>query len=63
MSIDDAGRQQLKTHPELGWDPSNYDMALQRVNWLRSLGVVQKDGDQYTLTADVSQFTDNAVEA
>ncbi len=63
MSIDDVSRQQLNTHPELGWDPSNYDMALQRVNWLRSLGVVQKDGDQYTLTAEGHQFTDNAVEA
>lgn len=63
MSIDDVNRQQLKTHPELGWDPSNYNMALQRVNWLRSLGVVQKDGDQYTLTSEGRQFTDNAVEA
>ncbi len=63
MSIDDVGRQQLNTHPELGWDPSNYDMALQRVNWLRSLGVVQKDGDQYTLTAEGRQFIENAVEA
>ena len=62
MSIDDVGRQQLNTHPELGWDPSNYDMALQRVNWLRSLGVVQRGGDQYTLTAEGRQFTDSAVE-
>ncbi|MEY7849098.1 HNH endonuclease [Natrarchaeobius sp. A-rgal3] len=63
MSIDDVSRQQLNTHPELGWDPSNDDMALQRVNWLHSLGIVQKDGDQYTLSAEGRQFTGNAVEA
>ncbi|WP_243645223.1 HNH endonuclease [Natrarchaeobius chitinivorans] len=62
MSIEGVSRQQLNTHPELGWDPSNDDMALQRVNWLRSLGVVQKDGDQYALTAEGRQFADNAVE-
>lgn len=62
MSIEEIGHQQLETHPELGWNPSNYDMALQRVNWLRSLGLVDTDGDQYVLTADGRQFTDTAVE-
>ncbi|WP_265112033.1 HNH endonuclease [Halosolutus halophilus] len=62
MTIDEIGRQQLETHPELGWNPENPDMALQRVNWLRSLELVQQDGDQYRLTAEGRQFTDNAVE-
>lgn len=62
MSIEEVGHQQLKTHPELGWDPDNYDMALQRVNWLRSLGLIQKDGDRYELTENGREFTDTAVE-
>ncbi|SIS19649.1 HNH endonuclease [Natronorubrum thiooxidans] len=62
MTIDEIGCQQLDTHPELGWNPENPDMALQRVNWLRSLELVQKDSDQYTLTDEGRQFTDTAVE-
>ncbi|WP_265112048.1 HNH endonuclease [Halosolutus halophilus] len=62
MPIDEISRQQLNTHPEIGWNTENPDMALQRVNWLRSLGRVQEDGDQYRLTEDGRQFTDNAVE-
>jgi len=62
MSIEEVSHQQLDTHPELGWNPSNHDMALQRVNWLRSLGLVRKNGEQYALTDDGRQFTDDAVE-
>jgi putative restriction endonuclease len=63
LTIEEISHQQLDTHPELGWDPANTDMARQRVNWLRSLDVVQKEDDRYELTADGRQFTDEAVEA
>ncbi|MDG5821644.1 HNH endonuclease signature motif containing protein [Natronococcus sp. A-GB7] len=62
MTIEEISRQQLRTHTELGWDPKNNDMALQRVNWLRSLELVQKDGSQYALTDRGRQFTDEAIE-
>lgn len=61
MTIEEIGLQQLDTHPELGWNPENPDMALQRVNWLRSLELVQKDSGRYTLTDEGRQFTDTAV--
>lgn len=61
MSIEEINDQQLTTHPELGWDPANTDMAVQRVNWLRSLGLVQKDGADYTLTEEGRAFTEAAV--
>ena len=62
MTIEEVSRQQLKTHTELGWDPEKNDMALQRVNWLRSLELVQIDGNQYALTDRGRQFTDEAIE-
>lgn len=62
MTIEEIGRQQLRTHDELGWDPANTDMAKQRTNWLRSLGLVRKDGKQYALTDDGHQFVERAVE-
>ena len=62
MTIEEVSRQQLKTHTELGWDPEKNDMALQRVNWLRSLELVQIDGNQYALTDRGRQFTDEALE-
>ena len=34
MTIEEIGRQQLETHPELGWNPEKTDMAKQRANWL-----------------------------
>jgi len=37
-------------------------MALQRVNWLRSLGLAEKTGDQYSLTDMGREYTDDAVE-
>lgn len=62
MTIEEISHQQLDTHPELGWDPANTDMAKQRTNWLRSLSLVQKGGDQYRLTDEGRQFTEKAVE-
>jgi putative restriction endonuclease len=62
MTIDEVSHQQLDTHPELGWNPVNPDMAKQRTNWLRSLGLVEKNGDLYALTDEGRQFTDRAVE-
>lgn len=61
MSIEEVSDQQLHTHPELGWDPANTDMAVQRVNWLRSLGLVKKDGAEYALTEEGRAFTEAAV--
>lgn len=62
MTIEDINRQQLETHPELGWDPANMDMAKQRANWLRSLGLVRKDGSLYELTDKGREFTEQAVD-
>lgn len=62
MEIEDISHQQLEAHPQLGWKPSNYDMPLQRVNWLRSLGLVQREAGQYSLTAEGHRFVDKAVE-
>lgn len=61
MAIEEVSQQQLEAHPDLGWDPSNSDMALQRVNWLRSLGLVRKDGDRYALTDEGRRFVESAV--
>ncbi|MDQ2074537.1 HNH endonuclease signature motif containing protein [Haloarcula sp. H-GB4] len=62
MTIEEIGHQQLNTHANLGWDPTNTDMAKQRANWLRSLGLVHKDGHQYALTDEGHQFVETAVE-
>lgn len=63
MTIAEISDQQLDTHPELGWGRGETDMALQRVNWLRSLGCVEKQGDSYRLTDVGVQFVDEAVGA
>lgn len=63
MTIEEISRQQLDTHPELGWNPENMDMAAQRANWLRSLGLVEKDGAIFELTDEGHRFTTDAVEA
>ena len=34
MTLAETSSQQLDTHPELGWNPEQTDMAKQRVNWL-----------------------------
>lgn len=62
MTIEEINRQQLQAHPELDWDESNTDMAKQRTGWLRSLGLVEKDGTQYRLTEQGRSFTEAAIE-
>ena len=62
MTIAEVSDQQLETHPELGWSQGETDMAKQRVNWLRSMGLVEKDGDAYRLTTDGRRFVEDAVE-
>jgi putative restriction endonuclease len=62
MTIAEVSEQQLDTHPELGWSRGETDMAKQRVNWLRSMGLVEKRGDEYALTDDGLQFVESAVE-
>ncbi len=62
MSLSEISTQQLETHPELGWRPRQTDMAVQRVNWLRSMGLIEKHGDEYQLTDDGRQFVSQAVE-
>jgi len=62
MTIAEVSEQQLDTHPELGWSRGETDMAKQRVNWLRSMGLVEQRSDEYALTDDGLQFVDSAVE-
>ncbi len=62
MTMAEVSEQQLDTHPELGWSRGETDMAKQRVNWLRSMGLVEKRGDEYALTDDGLQFVESAVE-
>jgi len=61
MTIAEISAQQLDTHPELGWSAGQTDMATQRVNWLRSMGLVEKDGDAYKLTERGRQFVEDAI--
>jgi putative restriction endonuclease len=61
MTLAEVSEQQLNTHPELGWSPDETDMAKQRTNWLRSMGLVEKYGDEYALTEDGLQFVESAV--
>lgn len=62
MTLTEVSEQQLDTHPELGWSPGETDMAKQRVNWLRSMGLVEKQGNTCALTDDGRTFVENAVE-
>jgi len=62
MTIAEISTQQLDTHPELGWSRGETDMARQRANWLRSMGFVEKQGDDYLLTSEGWQFVEVAVE-
>ena len=61
MTIAEVSHQQLDTHPELGWSRGETDMAKQRTNWLRSMGLVEKRGDEYALTEDGLRFVEGAV--
>ena len=62
MTLAEVSDQQLDTHPELGWSRGETDMALQRVNWLRSMGLVKKQDGKYALTEEGWQFVETAVE-
>jgi len=62
MTIAEISAQQLDTHPELGWSRGETDMTKQRANWLRSMGFVEKRGDEYALTDDGLQFVESAVQ-
>lgn len=62
MTIEEISDQQLETHPELGWCRGETDMAFQRANWLRSMGLVQTDGEGYALTEEGRRFVEDAVE-
>lgn len=62
MTLTEISNQQLDTHPELGWNPEQTDMAKQRVNWLRSMGLIKQTDGQYALTGEGRQFIADAVE-
>jgi putative restriction endonuclease len=61
MSIAEISDQQLDTHPELGWSRGQTDMAKQRANWLRSMGLVERHSGEYGLTAAGRAFVTDAV--
>jgi putative restriction endonuclease len=61
MTIDAISRQQLRTHPELGWTEENTDMAAQRVNWLRSLGLVESVEAGFALTDRGHEWIESGV--
>jgi len=62
MALEEISSQQLNTHQELGWDPDQTDMAKQRVNWLRSMGLIEQKEDHYNLTQEGREFVIDAVE-
>ncbi|MFC7116733.1 HNH endonuclease [Natronoarchaeum sp. GCM10025703] len=62
MTLAEVSEQQLDTHPELGWSREETDMAKQRVNWLRSMGVVEKQNGEFGLTDAGREFVEAAVE-
>ena len=62
MTVVEISDQQLNTHPELGWSQGQTDMAKQRTNWLRSMGLVKKREDEFALTDDGRRFVEDAVE-
>lgn len=61
MTIEQISDQQLDTHPELGWSRGETDMALQRANWLRSLGMIEKRDRRYVLTDAGRRYIGEAV--
>ncbi len=62
MTLVEISNQRLDTHPELGWSRGQTDMASQRVNWLRSMGLIEKEGDVYSLASEGRRFVEAAVE-
>jgi putative restriction endonuclease len=63
MGIGAISDQQLDTHPELGWTRGETDMAKQRTNWLRSMGLVERRDGAFALTEAGREFVESAVEA
>ncbi|WP_221621740.1 HNH endonuclease, partial [Halocatena pleomorpha] len=61
MTLSEVSAQQLDTHPAVGWSRERTDMAKQRVNWLRSMGLVAQRTDEYVLTDEGRQFVEDAV--
>jgi putative restriction endonuclease len=62
MTLTEINSHQLETHPELDWSPDQTDMAKQRVNWLRSMGLIEQANEKYDLTGEGRQFVVDAVE-
>ena len=62
MTLVEISNQQLDAHPELGWSREQTDMATQRVNWLRSMRLIEKHDSEYSLTSEGRQFVESAVE-
>lgn len=58
LTIDEINEFLLSTHEELNWDPDKTDMAQQRINWLRSMDLVERDGEIYRLTTQGQRFID-----
>lgn len=54
MTIEAVNDFLLETNEVLGWDPTETDMAKQRVNWLRSLRLVERTNGEYRVT-DIGQ--------
>ena len=61
MTLERVSEQQLDTHPELGWSRGETDMARQRVNWLRSMDLVEERSDMFALTDEGRSFVESAV--
>jgi putative restriction endonuclease len=62
MTVSEISDQQLDTHPELGWSRGQTDMATQRINWLRSMGLIEKPDGECILTDEGWTFVESAVE-
>lgn len=61
MTLEEIAEQQLSTHPELDFNPSNPDMPKQRANWLRSLGLAEKVDGRYQLTEEGRRFVEDEI--
>lgn len=56
MTIDEINDFLLSTNDVLGWNPTKTDMAKQRVNWLRSLELIERHDGEYYATELGQQF-------
>lgn len=59
LLIEEVNEFLLETHDELGWDPAKTDMALQRTNWLRSMGLIERTDEVFRLTSTGQRFVDD----